>query len=95
MKRVEPFLKIEPILDYKARPLPFWMRCRKWFTEVTDEIDRPGWRLLATACCLLLAGIPLWIIGGLLLNRVGAVLIIVGLGAAGKFYRGYIQQSRW
>jgi hypothetical protein len=94
MKRVEPFLKVEPVLDYEARPLSIWRKFQKRCRDVTDEIDRTGWLLLIAACVLFCIGIFLLVSGQYFSRRAGESLIFAGAVPASAFYRRCLEQGR-
>jgi hypothetical protein len=93
MKRVEPFLKIEPVLDYEPRPAPLSSRIRQWCVEVIDEIDRTGWILLVGALGLLVVCCMLFISGGMRAG-IGVRLMCVVILLINELYNRCLKRGK-
>jgi hypothetical protein len=93
MKRVEPFLKIEPVLDYEPRPAPLSSRLRQWFVEVIDEIDRTGWILLLCALSLFVVCCGLFFSGGMQ-AAIGVRLMVVVVVLINELYNRCLKQGK-
>ncbi len=93
MKRVEPFLKIEPVLDYEPRPAPLSSRIRQWCVEVIDEIDRTGWILLACALSLFAVCCVMFFSGGMQ-AAIGVRLMCVVILLINELYNRCLKRGK-
>ena len=87
MKRVEPFIKFDPVLPYEsAKPArPVGQRVHELWDNTIAEIDRTGWYLVFGAMiCLLLA---------LILGSVR--LVLVSIVCISTLYDRSFRRSRW